>query len=140
MPYFFFGTLMDPDVRRVVLDRWVDPLEIRRGWIEHFRRVWSEEASYPLLVRAPGNLVEGRVLMTPTGRDARRIRHFEDDEYIETATEVRCETGHSVRARFFRATSRLRATSSPWELIDWAQIHKPGYLELCRKWMEDCPD
>ncbi|MGH6897546.1 MAG: gamma-glutamylcyclotransferase family protein [Geminicoccaceae bacterium] len=139
MTYFFFGTLMDLDVLATVLDRPVAGGELRQAWLHGYRRVRAASASYPVLVPAP-RLVVGGVLFHPRGaRDEVRIRHFEDEEYVDRWLIARLPDGHRQPARVFFALEALGCTEQPWHLATWAQEHKAAFLEQCREWLRDCP-
>jgi len=48
--FFFYGTLMDPSVRRAVLGRPVERSRLQRAVLPGFRRVFRRGATYPVLV------------------------------------------------------------------------------------------
>jgi hypothetical protein len=139
MAYFFFGTLMDRDVLAAVLDRPVAGAELGRAWLSSYRRVRAANASYPILVPAPGLIVGGVVFRPRNERDDVRIRHFEDGEYTEHWSQVRLPGGRRLAARVFLALEVLQASEEPWDLRVWASAHKAAFLERCREWMRDCP-
>lgn len=138
MTYFFFGTLMDRDVLATVLDRPVAADEMSPAWLHDYRRVRAAMASYPLLVAAPGVVVGGMVFRPKDDRDDMRIRHFEEEEYLERWLIVQLARGRRVAARVFFGLEALQATQEPWDLAVWASAHKAAFLEQCREWMSDC--
>jgi Gamma-glutamyl cyclotransferase, AIG2-like len=139
MTYFFFGTLMDRDVLVTVLDRPVAGGELRRAWLHGYQRVRAATAPYPVLVPAPGVVVEGVVFSPKDRRDDVRIRHFEEGEYVERWLAAHLPGGRRLTARVFLALEGLGRTDQPWCLTDWAREHKAAFLEQCQEWMHDCP-
>src|SRR5512134_3020809 len=79
MRFFFYGTLMDEDVRRAVLGvRALAPVE--RATLEGWRRVKKAGVSYPVIVRARNHKVDG-VLMHGIDRRAHELLlEYEGDE------------------------------------------------------------
>jgi hypothetical protein len=139
MTYFFFGTLIDREVLGTVLDRPVTGDELSRAWLHGYQRVRAANASYPILVPAPGVVVGGVVFQPRDDRDDVRIRHFEDGEYAERWLNVRVAGGRRLATRVFLALERLEATDEAWDLAAWVSAHKAAFLEQCREWMRDCP-
>jgi hypothetical protein len=140
MTYFFFGTLMDPDVLATVLDRPLAGGELSRAWLRGYRRVRAATASYPVLVPAAGLLVGGVLFHPRSGRDEGRIRHFEDGEYLDRWLPARLPDGRRLPARVFFSLETLGPTDHPWHLAEWAHEHKAAFLAQCREWMRDCPE
>lgn len=138
MTFFFFGTLMDRDVLTAVLDRPVSEGELRQAWLHGYRRVRAATASYPVLVPAPGLVVGGILFRPRNARDDVRIRHFEDEEYVERWLVAQLP-GARLAARVFFSLEALGCTDDAWNLAEWAHQHKETFLEQCREWMRDCP-
>lgn len=139
MSFFFFGTLMDRDVLEIVLDRPVGAGELMPARLRGHRRVRTATGSYPMLKPDPDGVVEGLLLMAPSGRDATRILHFEDEEYVEGRITVHAASDRKIEARAFFALASMGETEEPWEPDGWASRHKPDFLSACREWMRDCP-
>ena len=139
MSFFFFGTLMDRDVLEIVLGRPVGAGELVPARLRGYRRVRAATRSYPMLKPDPEGVVEGMLLMGPSSRDAPRILHFEDEEYVERRTRVRAASDLEIEARAFFALAGMGETEEPWEPDGWAMRHKARFLGQCREWMRDCP-
>jgi Gamma-glutamyl cyclotransferase, AIG2-like len=139
MTYFFFGTLMDRDVLATVLDRPVAGDELQQAWLHGYRRVRAATASYPVLVPAPGLVVVGVLFHARSARDEVRIRHFEDQEYVDRWLIAQMPGGRRLPARVFFPLETLGCTDHPWDLAEWAQEHKAAFLKKCPRWMLDCP-
>ena len=65
--------------------------ETLRARLADFRRVEAAEFGYPFLVPAPGEVVEGLLVMDLSAADLDRLDHYEDaadDLYRRVAVEV----------------------------------------------------
>lgn len=132
-PYFFFGTLMDPDVLRLVLGR--DPGPFAAAAILHgFERVRVEGESYPALAAAPAGRVEGVLLRGYTAGDDLRIRYFEDFDFTIERCEVHTAAGAET-AYFCGAVRNIAPTDLPWSYVDWAASEKEKFLQVARIYM-----
>lgn len=127
MRFFFYGTLIDADVRRLVLGRAApDTIEpaIVRGW----HRVKLAGVTYPGLVRDAKGTVEG-VLVRGLGAAAkRRLVRYEGDEYDMIEVDAVTATGGSRRARMFVAGKALKPATGRWNLALWQRRHKKRFL------------
>lgn len=140
MAFFFFGTLMDPDVLGSVLGRALDRRELAAARLPGFRCVKARFGPYPVLVPRSEAEVDGCLLPAPGPRDERRIIWFEEDEYAPVWQTVKVTaTGHRRRARVFLSGDLLGATAEPWVFERWAEREKVDYLRQCETWMQDCP-
>ena len=127
MRFFFYGTLMDEDVRRAVLGvRALAPLEsaILEGW----RRVKMAGVSYPMIVRARNHKVDG-ILMHGIDRRAHELlQEYEGDEYAMIGVEVRTADAR-ISARMFVPRPGLPVRGrGPWDLLTWQRRHKRRFL------------
>ncbi|HEX6141098.1 MAG TPA: gamma-glutamylcyclotransferase family protein [Geminicoccaceae bacterium] len=139
MAYFFFGTLMDPDVLALVLGRRLGDHDRLAAALDHHRTVRAAAKAYPVLAPERGAVTRGRVLLRPTRRDDRRIVWFEEDEYAARWCSVRLASGPSIRARVFFGLDALGRTEVPWEYGRWCREEKAGYLLRCAEWLRDLP-
>ena len=141
MRFFFFGTLMDPDVREVVVGRPVPASRIEPATLEGFRRMCVAGRSYPMLISDPPGHVEGCLVRGLDGRARARIGRFEGDEYRPERHWVRLSGGARVEAYVYMARSGVRAGRTPWELSTWQRRHKRALLERAQMWSEpDAPE
>lgn len=135
-PLFFFGTLMDESVLSYVLGRELGGDELAAAVIEGFRRVCTRVGSYPVLVPASGEQVEGRLLRRASRRDIARINHFESEEYHAELHLVRWHGGAGP-AWLYRGLEHLEILDEPWSLAAWQERHKSGFFAACARWMQD---
>jgi hypothetical protein len=137
---FLFGTLMDLDVTRQIVDRPFLAAEMEPATLPGHRRVGARNATYPILVPDAAASVRGLLFPRPSPRDLVRIRHFESEEYETVPVLARNAAGRLVRAEVFSALAgAFETTGEPWDLDLWVQRHKDPFLRRCREWMADCP-
>ncbi|MFN4277513.1 MAG: gamma-glutamylcyclotransferase family protein [Ferrovibrio sp.] len=130
MDYFFYGTLCDPDVHRLILGYRPGPRQIRPASLAGFRRKMARGRSYPLLIPAPAGRVQG-LLFTPRERgDADRLAAYEGPEYVTRRLPVRPRGAEGCRmARVFMpAPGMLPAGFGDWRLETWRRRHKTAFL------------
>jgi hypothetical protein len=140
-PLFFFGTLMDLDVLAYVLERPIDLDDLAPATLAGFARFRARDASYPVLVPRPGDVVQGRLLRRVTRRDIARINHYESEEYrAELHLVTAGDPASEHRAWLYLGLDHLAASDEPWQLADWQRRHKEGFFAACDGWMADCPE
>jgi Gamma-glutamyl cyclotransferase, AIG2-like len=127
MRFFFYGTLMDEDVRRAVLGvRALAPTE--RATLEGWRRIKMAGVSYPMIVRARNHRVDGVLMHGVDGRAREMLQLYEGDEYTILGVEV--QTGDStVSAKIFAPRPGLTMRGrGPWDFDTWRRRHKRRFL------------
>jgi hypothetical protein len=127
MRFFFYGTLMDEDVRRAVLGvRALAPAE--RATLEGWRRIKMAGVTYPMIVRARNHTVEGILMHGIDRRAHEMLQAYEGDEYAMIGVEVRTAAS-TISARMFvpRPGRPLRGRG-PWDLETWQRRHKRRFL------------
>ena len=133
LPYFFFGTLMDPDVLSLVLGRDPGPLSTE-ATLSGFARVRVEGEPYPALVEAPGGQVEGLLLHDYGPEDDRRIRFFEDFDFSIEQCSVETASG-SATALYCGAVRNIAPMDTPWSYADWVRDEKDRFLKVAGIYM-----
>lgn len=136
MRFFFFGTLMDPNVRELVVGRPLPASRSEPATLMGFRRVCVAGRSYPMLVPDPAGRVEGCLVRGLDAGAKVRIGVFEGDEYRPERHRVHLTGGARVEAYVFMAATGMRAGGTPWQLSTWQQRHKRAFLERARAWFE----
>ena len=137
LPYFFFGTLVDAEVRAVVLGRDVETTIVTEiAILEGYERLRVAEESYPTLRPAQGRTVQGIVARGLKPEDERRIAYFEGAEYQLVPKRVRLVGGAEVVARLFLDPGDL-TTSGPWDFVEWQERDKRALLEAARHFMRE---
>lgn len=133
MRYFFYGSLMDADVRAAVLGR--APVCVEPATLIGWRRVKAAGASYPLLVEARLAAVAGAALdLSPA--DASRVAWYEGkDDYEPRELSVTLGSGRQANALVFLPRGGVAHDGEPWEPEVWARDDKPAVLDAARGWM-----
>ncbi len=132
MRFFFFGTLMDPDVRALVIGGPAPALRIEPATLAGFRRVYVAGRSYPMLISDALGRVEGCLVRGLDGCARARIGQFEGIEYRPERHRVRLSDGTRVEAWVFMARSGVRASETPWVLSTWQRRQKRALLGRAR--------
>lgn len=127
MRFFFYGTLMDEDVRRAVLGvRALAPTE--HATLEGWRRIKMASVSYPMIVRARNHSVDGVLMHGIDGRAREMLQIYEGDEYRMLGVEVRAGD-FMISAKMFAPRPGLTIRGrGPWDLETWQRRHKRRFL------------
>ena len=125
---FFFGTLMDAELRRLVLGGDLASDQIETGAIGGFRRVRVAGRDYPMLVPHPTGRVVGVLARKLGGQALRRLVVYEGAEYRLVRMVVADRCGRSILARVFLADPRVRWDPRSWRLETWQRRHKRNCL------------
>lgn len=126
--FFFYGTLLDPDIVQRVIGRGV-ALEPAR--LSGYRRVRAAGKWYPILVPATADdTVEGAVAERLTRPEIGRLVAYEGANYRLWPISVVLADGASARALVFRPRRSLKATGEPWDLASWQEREKPRVMRL----------
>ncbi|WP_439815390.1 gamma-glutamylcyclotransferase [Zavarzinia sp. CC-PAN008] len=134
-PFFFFGSLMDQDLLRVVLAREVTGLEMVPATLHGFRRRRALDEAFPIIQGHPGGRVEGMLVHGLAQADIARLRFYESGDYETRPFDVEGPQGR-VRAQVFVATGRLEDAGVAWEFDAWVQEEKPLGLLLAGMLMD----
>lgn len=130
MMYFFYGTLCDADVQRLVLGYRPNMRQLCPAWLPGYRRKRAQGRSYPVLLRAPGGVVDGLLFRAARSSDAARLADYEGPEYLTRSLPVRKRGASGPRrARvFLPAGAALPATFGDWQLRRWQRQDKAAFL------------
>lgn len=134
MIFFFYGTLMDPDLRRALTGARAETLRLTPGYLLHYRRMTARDGDYPVLTprigaRAPGYFVEGL-----DRHSLYWIAHFEGGTYLPQRVLARDLAGQRLRPWVFMPTSRAFASSHPWTFTLWQRRQKPRIVRMLHNW------
>ncbi len=137
MRLFFYGTMMDPEVRRIVLAGEAEALMIQPARLGGYRRVCAKPGDYPLLVRRTAGRVHGVLVGGLSPEGLCKVAHFEGPDYRPEERTVIDETGRRVSAWVLLPRSPAQATNQAWDLRRWQLRHKPRLLPPLRRWMAE---
>lgn len=93
MQLFFFGSLTDRELLKLVLGHDCAACDFRPARLSGFATNRVKDESYPVLVPAPGLTIAGQIVGGISEADIERIRFFEDDEYSLETVPVEAEAG-----------------------------------------------
>jgi hypothetical protein len=131
---FFYGTLMDADVREIVCGRPLDVVEpaIAQG----FRRVHVAGRHYPMLLPHASGWVDGTLVTGVDPEAVHRLQVYEGWEYALHPIKVRTNSGHIVMAHVFLCPPGIRPDPRHWRLDTWRLRHKRTFLPKAQALME----
>jgi hypothetical protein len=125
MHFFFYGTLLDDEVRRIVIGRAVAlSVATLSGW----RRLGVAGKHYPIIQRDAAASVAGAVTETLGPGDITRLRHYEGNGYELIAADVRDQTGATIVAQVFVPPEGGLLGAGNWDLGDWQREHREAVL------------
>lgn len=133
--FFFYGTLMDPQVLSWVTGVPFDPIRLRPAVLSGFRRVYVADVSYPAIYADPESDVTGCLVRGISAAAANRIDQFENDGYDRQNLRVRTANGGDVPAAVYVAGKRMALTDQDWDFQNWRRRHKRRYLERLKYWV-----
>lgn len=147
--FFFYGTLLDPDVRRLVLGRELEPASLHAAILADHRISRARGKTYPILAEKRGAKAHGLVASHLDDRDAARLFHYEDDGYHTVELDLAVFDGR-ISAWAFMPGPRMKALPVDWSYAAWrrnvkarvmpgiaawmAAYRGPGALPLYRRW------
>lgn len=131
MRYFVYGTLLDRQVRQIVLGTAAaNRLTETPALLYGYRCVTAAGATYPILRRAPGGEVTGAILDGISKEMGAKLADYEGDNYRVTTHTVEVE-GRQVTAQVFVPSGRLSG-GPEWDLARWRKMHKSEFLKQIR--------
>jgi gamma-glutamyl AIG2-like cyclotransferase len=132
MRFFFYGTLLDPDVTNLVLGRRLPPGAFVPAALPGHSRRRVKGATYPIVVRDPRGEVRGAVVGGLSGRDVRRLAAYEGPRYRIAQLKVRIGGAIEIVSVFEPIEQRFEPTSGDWELLPWQRRYKRAFLARIR--------
>jgi gamma-glutamylcyclotransferase (GGCT)/AIG2-like uncharacterized protein YtfP len=128
MRLFFYGTLMDSEVRERVLGRDVPHSAITLAEVAGFRRVFVAGRTYPMLVPHAGCTVDGLVVDGLTEDELRRLVRYEGPEYQLLPLPVATAAGPQT-ALVFLCLPSVRSERREWRFDQWRLRYKSDFLK-----------
>lgn len=137
MRFFFYGTLLDPDVRALVLPHCAARLDLQPATLRGWARVQARHGTFPVVRRTPRGCVEGLLVEGLDRGGLCRMAHFEGNGYTVGPLPVLAEGRGAVRANVFLPEHRAFCLTRGWSLLDWQRRHKRYFLPHVRRWMQE---
>lgn len=135
MDFFFYGTLLDEDVRRLVLGPEAARLKLMPARLAGYRRLANGPSSAPLLARRRGASVEGLLVRGLDRHQAARLRHYEGRNYRSARCRVRLADGKTCQAMVYLSQGRIPRRRRSWRLREWQRRSKRAFLKLTALWL-----
>lgn len=137
---FFYGTLRDAAVRRVVLGPAAARLTVVPALIRGYRCAPVEGGRYPILVPEPASRAEGVLVAGVSLEAAARTSYFEDDGYAYGVSRVAVETaaGAAREAWAYLPSERLTPFPGRWSIEAWKRRHRAAFVANTRRAMAQC--
>lgn len=135
--FFFYGTLLDSDVRRAVFPHQAESLQIEPAALSGYRRVRAIAGGFPILKRANGARVEGLLVEGFDRSSVLKLAHFEGSEYLPRAVRLATRRHRGLAAWTFAAPHGRIESREPWELRRWQLRDKPRVLRQIDRWFTD---
>jgi hypothetical protein len=133
--FFFYGTLLDADVRRAVIGRSVPASAILDVSFAGYRVARAQGRSYPILAPEPGATASGVLVHGIADAEAARLFHYEDKGYDPVEVTVTDTRGRPRRGWVFMPGQRLSAMAENWSFAAWERRHKRRTMPLIAAWM-----
>ncbi|MGP1255244.1 MAG: gamma-glutamylcyclotransferase family protein [Kiloniellales bacterium] len=138
MRFFFYGTLLDPDVRRIVLPHLHRTLDLRPAELPGFRRVTARDGDYPVLIPHPTARVRGCLAEGLDLPGLARAAYFEGALYRPTLRPVRDAENRVLEAWLFLPMDcRRQGSRKAWDLVRWQRRRKRHLLLVAKQWMSE---
>ncbi len=128
--FFFYGTLMDSDVRAAVLGNYVADELVLDARLPGWQRVWLRGRSYPVVVPSSVASVEGLEVSFAAGTGkavTNSLISLEGPEYTLKTLTLSSDGNASV----FVGSRHCHPTGRPWSLSHWEndinELSSAGY-------------
>ena len=132
MRAFFYGTLLDEDVRAAVLGPGALARAVEPAVLPGYRRVQIRKRTYPVVVPDPHAEVAGLLMRGLNRAEFALLTAYETNEYRIHAADVVTASGKRVAANVFVASARALPSPLPWQIADWQRRYKRGFLRRLR--------
>ena len=132
MRAFFYGTLIDADVRATVLGSVVRHRPVEPAVLLGYRRLTMRGCTYPVIVRDARGAVAGVLMRGLRRADFAKLLDYETDEYRAIDAAVLTGSGKRILAKVFVASARALPSPRPWNATDWQRRFKRNFLRRLR--------
>jgi hypothetical protein len=133
MRFFFYGTLLDPDVMALVIGRRLPPRRYVTATLPGYARRRAKGASYPIVLRDPRGRVEGAVVGGLSAQDVVRLAAYEGPRYRIASRKVRMNEAFVTVCVFEPVEERFEPVEGQWYLAVWQRHDKRRFMERLRR-------
>jgi hypothetical protein len=135
MLFFFYGTLMDDEVRQALAGSRARALRVSSGILLNHRRCKARDGNYPVVTPCFGGRVPGLFVEGVDAHLALWIAHYEGPGYLPARVTARDRLGQRLRPWAFMPATRRHAAGEPWDLGLWQRHDKPRVRWLLQNWL-----
>jgi hypothetical protein len=128
MRFFFYGTLLDPDVTALVLGRRLPPATFVPAVLPGYSRWCVQGGSYPISVPDRKGEVAGAIVGGLSARDVARLAAYEGPGYRIATLKVKVGEATTSVSVFEPIVTRLKPTNKPWDLALWQRRDKRAFV------------
>lgn len=137
---FVYGTLLDDEVRALVLGRALASAQLAAARLRHHRRVYVAGRLYPVVQPRRGAAVDGLLLAGLDEEDYARLDAFEGTGYRRERQHIwpldaAGGEGEPVSAWLYRPRGALQPSFREWRLDTWRTRDKAAFLRQAREWL-----
>jgi hypothetical protein len=133
MRFFFYGTLLDPDVVALVLGRRLPPAAFVAASLPGHTRRRIKGGNYPIVVRDPRGEVPGAVVGGLSARDVARLSAYEGPRYRIAPLKVKMDGRLTTVSVFEPIENRFQPVGGSWDLGEWQRQHKRAFIARVRR-------
>ena len=133
MRFFFYGTLLDPDVTALVLGRRLPASRFLPALLPGWSRWRVQGGSYPISIPDLKGSVAGAVVSGLSARDVARLAAYEGAGYRISSLKVRLGGALASVSVFEPIVSKLKPTARPWDLVLWQRQDKKIFVARLAK-------
>ncbi len=129
MRYFFYGTLIDPDIRRHVMGD-LAPASVEPARLEGWRRFSLKGASFPIARPDRAASIDGVLARGLDKAAGRLLDIYEGPGYGRTIVSVRDADGKARDAVLFVEDGSVEfiVVPQPWDYEVWVRRHKKEFM------------
>jgi hypothetical protein len=133
MRFFFYGSLLDPDVTALVTGRRLPPTAWVPASLAGYARRKARGVSYPVVVRDPKGEVRGAVVGGFSRREVERLAAYEGPRYRIAPLKVRIAGRVTVVSVFEPKEKAFQPVDGTWSLQQWQRRDKRKFVARIRK-------
>lgn len=133
MRFFFYGSLLDPDVTALVIGRRLPPNSWVPASLAGYSRRKAAGVTYPVAVPDPRGTVQGAVVGGFSQREVERLSAYEGPRYRIAPLKVRVDGRLTVVSVFEPKEKAFQPVEGDWSLTEWQRRDKRRFIDRIRK-------
>jgi hypothetical protein len=133
MRFFFYGSLLDPDVTALVIGRRLPPKSWVPATLAGYSRRKAAGVTYPVAVPDPKGVVQGAVVGGFSRLEVERLSAYEGPRYRIASLKVRVDGRLTVVSVFEPKEKAFQPVDGEWSLIEWQRRYKRKFVDRIRK-------